>query len=111
MKTRIVVFASIVQSILLLGHLFVYETWSALWGAPEGVQFTMLRIAMLVLAVSFVPATLLAHRYFNRPMRLVYRLASIWLGIFNFMFITALASWMRLGTPRQAAASTGGIVG
>ena len=94
MKTRIAVFASVVQFILLLGHLFVYETWSALWGAPQGVRLTVLRIAMSVLALSFVPATLLAHRYFNGAVRLIYRLASIWLGIFNFMFIAAWASWI-----------------
>jgi predicted MPP superfamily phosphohydrolase len=87
-----------VQAILFLGHLFVYETWVTLWGAPHGgARLTALRIAAAVLAVSFVPATLLAHRYFNGPVRLLYRLASIWLGAFNFLFIAALASWIGYG--------------
>ncbi len=94
MKRRIVVFAAVVESILLLGHALVYETWITLWGAPQGVRLTLLRIAMAVLAVSFVPATLLAHRYFNAPVRLVYRLASLWLGIFNFLFIAACLCWI-----------------
>jgi hypothetical protein len=87
----------IVQSILLLGHLFVYQTWIALWGSPDGARLTTLRIATAVLALSFVPATLLAHRYFNGPVRLIYRLASIWLGIFNFLFLAAFASWIAYG--------------
>jgi hypothetical protein len=82
---RIAIFASIVQSILVLAHFFVYETWVTLWGAPQGTRLTTLRIAVTFLAVSFVPATLLAHRYFNAPVRLVYRLASLWLGVFNFL--------------------------
>jgi uncharacterized protein len=91
---RIATFAAIVQSILLLGHFFVYETWVTLWGAPVGARLTILRIAMAVLAISFVPATLLAHRYFNGPVRFVYRLASIWLGIFNFLFLAACLCWI-----------------
>jgi uncharacterized protein len=91
---RIAIFAGIVQSILILAHFFVYETWVTLWGAPQGTPLTILRIALAVLAVSFVPATLLAHRYFNGPVRLVYRLASIWLGVFNFLFIAACLCWV-----------------
>jgi uncharacterized protein len=91
---RIAIFASIVQSILVLAHFFVYETWVTLWGAPQGTRLTTLRIAVTFLAVSFVPATLLAHRYFNGPVRLVYRLASLWLGVFNFLFIAACLSWI-----------------
>jgi len=86
-----------VQAILLLGHWFVYETWVTLWGAPNGTRLLALRIVAALLAVSFVPATLLAHRYFNGPVRLLYRLASIWLGAFNFLFIAALASWIGYG--------------
>jgi predicted MPP superfamily phosphohydrolase len=91
---RIAIFAGIVQSILVLAHFFVYETWVTLWGAPQGTGLTILRIALAVLAVSFVPATLLAHRYFNGPVRFVYRLASIWLGVFNFLFIAACLCWV-----------------
>ncbi|MGB7731718.1 MAG: metallophosphoesterase [Candidatus Acidiferrum sp.] len=94
MRRRIVIFAAIVQSILVLAHLLVYETWLTLWGAPLGSRLTALRVVIAVLAISFVPATLLAHRYFNGPVRFVYRLASIWLGVFNFLFIAACLSWI-----------------
>jgi uncharacterized protein len=89
-------FAVVVQVILLLLHLFVYETWVVLW-APRGGVLLALRIALGVLAVSFVPATLLAHRYFNGPVRAIYWLASTWLGTFNFLFLAALASWITYG--------------
>jgi predicted MPP superfamily phosphohydrolase len=92
LKTRIAVFAAVLQSILLLAHWFVYETWITLRGAPQGNRLTILRIALAVLAVSFVPATLLAHRYFNGPVKLLYKVASIWLGTFNFLFGAAVLS-------------------
>jgi predicted MPP superfamily phosphohydrolase len=93
-KTRIAVFAAVLQSVLFLAHWFVYETWIALWGASGGSTLMILRSALLLLAVSFVPATLLAHRYFNGPVKLFYRVASIWLGTFNFLFGAACLSWI-----------------
>ena len=102
MKNRIVVFVAIIQTILLVAHLFVYETWIALWGAPEGSRLTILRVAVALLSVSFVAATLLAHRYFNGPVKFFYKLASIWIGTFNFFFIAACLSWMAYAVVRLA---------
>lgn len=89
-------FATVVQAILLVFHFFVYETWVILW-APQGGALLALRISMAVLAVSFVPASVLAHRYFNGPVRWYYRVASIWLGAFNFFVLAAAASWIAYG--------------
>jgi uncharacterized protein len=89
-------FVVVVQALLLVFHLFVYETWVTLW-EPRGGALLALRIATAVLAVSFVPASVLAHRYFNGPVRWYYRVASIWLGIFNFLFLAAVASWIVYG--------------
>ena len=94
MKARIAMLAAVLQSILLLGHLVVYETWIAFWGTPSTGALTVLRVALALLAFSFVPATLLAHRYFNGPVKLFNKLASIWLGTFNFLFGAAVLSWV-----------------
>jgi uncharacterized protein len=83
-----------VQSILFLGHWLVYETWTTLWGVSWGQERTILKMVLAVLAASFLPATLLAQRYFNGPVRLLYHLASLWLGAFNFLFLAACLSWI-----------------
>src|SRR5271168_1679733 len=93
-KARVARFVAIVQSILLLAHLFVYETWLFFWGTPQPRGLAAFRIAFVLLAFSFVAATLLAHRYFNGPVRTFYRIASVWLGIFNFLFIAAIFLWL-----------------
>lgn len=47
-----------------------------------------------MLSVSFVAATLLAHRYSNPPVRFLYRIASVWLGALNFFFAAACLCWI-----------------
>jgi len=93
LNARIRVFIAIVQSILFLGHLLVYETWSYFFGASG----TALRIAMALLSVSFVSASVLAFRHCNRAVRLFYTLSSIWLGILNFLFLAACLCWIVYG--------------
>jgi uncharacterized protein len=84
----------IIQIILFLGHWLVYATWVAFWPclAPESVP--ALRVAMLVLAFSFVAASLLAFRYSNATVRLAYGLAAVWLGFLNFFFWASLPVWI-----------------
>jgi len=93
LKTRIAIFVTIVQSILLLAHGFVYQTWIAFWGSPGRPGITILQVGLAALSLSFVAATLLAHRFSNRAVAFFYRVASVWLGTFNFLFIAACACW------------------
>jgi uncharacterized protein len=85
---------AVVQSILLLAHLFVYETWRFFWGSMGRPGRIILPVVIGVLSVSFVAATLLAHRYGNGAVRVFYRGASVWLGIVNFCFMAACVCWV-----------------
>jgi predicted MPP superfamily phosphohydrolase len=100
LKSRIVKPVAIIQTILFLAHWFVYETWITLWGAPGGSLLTILRAVLALLSVSFLATTLLAHRYFNGPVKFFYKLASIWLGMFNFFFMAAGLSWLAYAVVR-----------
>jgi hypothetical protein len=84
----------VVQSILFIGHLFIYETWIYSWGSPNWPYSAILRGVVAALSVSFVAATLLAHRYSNPPVRAFYRIASVWLGFLNFFFVAACLCWV-----------------
>lgn len=94
MNARILTAIAVIQSILILIHFFLYETWLALFGSPRQPWLAVLQISLALLAVSFVAATLLAHRYFNRPVRILYRIASTWLGFVNFAVPAALFAWI-----------------
>ena len=99
MRSRISIFVSIVQAILLLTHLFLYGTWIFFHGPPAPPQALALKIAVSILSVSFVAASLLAQKYFNPLVRAVYTIAAVWLGLVNFFFLAACAIWIIYGVP------------
>lgn len=84
----------LMQIFLLLAHGFVCHAWIVLMGADLPVSAVWLRGVMAVLALSFIPATLLAFRADNVLVRLFYRLAATWLGFFNFFFWAALLAFL-----------------
>jgi predicted MPP superfamily phosphohydrolase len=88
---------SVIQSILFLIHLFLYETWTALTGPPGKAWHFLLPLLFAVLSASFLSASLLAHRYFNGPVRVFYGVASIWLGFINFAVPAAVLAWIAQG--------------
>ena len=80
-------------------HLALYATWTFFWGAQDSSRAAELRIALAILSVSFVAASLLAHQYFNPLVRAVYTVASVWLGFVSFFFLAACACWIVYGVP------------
>jgi predicted MPP superfamily phosphohydrolase len=98
-RARIPIFVSVIQSFLFLVHLAVYATWTYFWGALDYSHAVELRITLAILSVSFVAASLLAHRYFNPMIRAIYTIASVWLGLVSFFFLAVCACWIVYGTP------------
>ena len=47
-------------------------------------------------------ASLLAYRYHNVAVRALYKAAAVWLGLFSFLFVAAVASWMIFAIPTMA---------
>src|SRR5579859_2519609 len=92
----------IVQSILLLAHWFLYETWVAFHPALDAATLTILRVVFLVAAVSFVVASFLAWRYFNPAVRVFYILNAVWIGFMTFCAFAAAGCWIVLGVVRLA---------
>ena len=84
----------IVESILFAGHFFVYRTWIAFHGALPPADSTWLFALVLALAFSFMLASLLSFRFSNRPIRIFYKAASLWLGFLNFFFWASCLTWL-----------------
>ena len=102
MKAWPVLAISIIQIILLLAHWFVFSTWIAFWPGLSPSTVAGVRTSVLVLAFTFVAASLLAFRFSNIVVSSIYWLAAVWLGFMNYFlwasFICRL-SWFafRLG--------------
>src|ERR1700683_3150874 len=102
MRSRLVVFIAIFQSVLFLGHIFLYETWTYFWKAPDPPGVSPLQLTLGILSVSFLVTSLLAFRYTNPLLRWLYTVAAIWLGAASFLFFAACACWMIYGAVRLA---------
>ena len=98
-RARLPIAVSIIQVFLFLVHIALYATWTFFWGAPDFSGAVWLRIALAILSVSFVAASLLAHQYFSPLVRAAYTIASVWLGLVNFFFLAACACWIIYGVP------------
>ncbi len=94
MKAWPVIPIVVIQIILLLAHWLVYSTWVAFWPGLSPAVLVDLRDAMLVLAFSFVIASLLSFRFSNVAVRLIYWIAAVWLGMLNFFFWMSLLAWI-----------------
>src|ERR1700739_4251568 len=99
MKIRagLVVFIAVVQAILFLTHLILYETWTFSISANGVTGALWLKIVLGILSVSFLVASLLAWRYTGAAVQAIYKVAAVWLGLLSFLFIAAVISWFALG--------------
>ena len=98
MRSRLIVFICIVQSVLLLGHWFLYVTWRAFFGIPA--SSAGVKIALGVLSVSFVLASLRAW-YSHQPLvRVWYTISAVWLGLASYFLWAAVLCWIVVGADR-----------
>lgn len=100
----IIIAITIILAILFLGHWVLY--WFLLAVFPEvNGHLLALRIVLGILWVSFLIASLVAEKFNNATSRILYKLASIWLGFFLYLIIAAgiyaIALILFPGTPAQ----------
>ena len=100
MRSRIVVFIAVIQAVLFLAHWFLYETWAFFWGVPVAPKTSPIAIALALLSISFVLASLLAWRSSHLAVRVLYTLSAAWLGTLSFCFLAAGLCWTSYGGAR-----------
>ena len=95
-------FIAVIQSVLFLTHLFLYETWtfSPVGSAAPGAFW--IKLVLCFLSVSFTAASLLAFRYTNAALRVFYSAAAVWVGMLTFLLVAAVSSWIIFGVTRLA---------
>jgi uncharacterized protein len=96
MRPQLLVFLAVFQSIVLTAHILVYETWLQFWGPAPRSTVLLFRVAIALLAFSFLASSLLSFKYWNSATRVLYRVSAVWLGLFNFLFLGSLGAWLTL---------------
>jgi uncharacterized protein len=99
-RRRLITFIAVIQSLLCLIHLFLYETWTFSPAGGDTSGAFWIKLVLGFLSVSFVVASLLAYRYTNAPLRAFYRAAAVWMGMLTFLFFAAAFSWIIFGVAR-----------
>jgi predicted MPP superfamily phosphohydrolase len=94
---RVILFISIVQSILFLGHWFLYRTLVRFFGVTHPSRLLTLKIGLALLSVSLVLTSFLAFRYSNLLVRCLYTAAASWLGIFYLFILASILCWVFYG--------------
>jgi len=101
-RKRIIGFIVVIQSVLWLIHLLLYETWTFSPAGSDAPGAFWIKLVLGFLSVSFVAASLLAFRYTNAALRSFYRVAAVWAGLLTFLFFAAVSSWIIFGVARLA---------
>ena len=96
-RRQLITFIAVIQSILFLAHFLLYETWTF---SSEASGTFGIKLAVVVLSISFIASSLLAFRYTNAVVRAVYKASAIWLGLLSFVFLAAIGSWIVFGIAR-----------
>ena len=94
-RRRIIRFIAIVQTVLFLTHFLLYQTWMFSNGDTASARWVGLALGLL--SVSFVTASVAAFRFTNPVLRAFYRSAAVWLGLLSFLVVAAVASWTIYG--------------
>lgn len=97
---RFILFISIVQSILFLGHWFLYRTLVRFFGVVNPSRLFTLKISLALLSISLVLTSFLAFRYSNLLVQCLYTAAVSWLGIFYLFILAAILCWIFYGLAR-----------
>jgi predicted MPP superfamily phosphohydrolase len=97
---RFILFISIIQSILFLGHWFFYRTILRFFGFSSPAKLLTLKVVVGLLSVSLVVTSFLSFRYFNLPVRALYTAASSWLGIFYLLILASILCWIFFGVTK-----------
>src|SRR3984957_3994988 len=106
LKAWPVVAILVIQVILFLGHWFVYSTFVAFWPGLTPAAVGGVRTAMLVLAFSFVAASLLSFRFYNPVVRVIYWAAAVWLVFVSFFLWASVVirlAWLAIKFSHLAA--------
>jgi hypothetical protein len=94
LRSRLFVFVSIVQAILFLGHGLLYVTAAHFWGGAASSW--PVKLALGLLSVSFVAASLRGWYSYHPLVRIFYAAAAVWLGFASFFLLASVVCWVVL---------------
>lgn len=84
------IFVGIITLILSLVHFVVYKYTVSIFGMISLKWIITTRAIFVLLALSFVTASIFAYSYNNLVTRIFYRLSAAWLGLLLYLFLVSV---------------------
>ncbi len=97
MAPALIAIIFVVELILAAGHLFVYKTTTSLVIFSHPGTLYAVRGIFVFLSLSFVAASLIAFRYYNRLSRAFYVFAAAWLGFLWYAIMACVVFFVSVG--------------
>ena len=94
---RFGLFRIIIQSFLFFGHLLLYFTLVSFLSVDSPLRRLTLKISLIVLFLSPIPASFLASRYSNLWVRWFYTATASWIGIVYLLVLASIVCWTLYG--------------
>jgi len=92
---RFVIFIVLFNSILFLGHWFLYRTLVRFLGMSSPSRLLTLKVALGLLSVSLgSDLFFLLSRHSSLVVRCLYTVAASWLGIFYLFILASILCWV-----------------
>ena len=91
------VFLVVVQTVLFLAHGAVYATAASFLKLRTSGQVVALGAGLMLLSLTFVPASVLAFSNPRGWVKALYRSSVVWLGLLNYLFFGAGLCWAAVG--------------
>ena len=84
----------VIQSIVIYAHLWVFNTWVRFFNQHNSQSLNNVKIAFIVLAVSFLVTSVLANNFVGSIINGLYTVSAIWMGTFFWLFLATILSWL-----------------
>ena len=94
MNRQFAVFISIIQAILFFGHWLLYFSAVSMIDIPDSPVRVGLRIAIGLLSISFVTASIYSFVSDSILSRWYYSFAAVWLGVLHCLILASIAGWI-----------------
>ena len=96
----VIMMMALMSAVLLGGHFFLYFSLVRFLGIGETKIKVVLALALFLLSISFIVASVLAHYSENVFTREIYFLTSLWLAVGWNLSLTLMLSWMVVGVAK-----------
>jgi uncharacterized protein len=106
-----VIFIAIAEIIVMMAHALLYFSWTYFFHLNATGYTRILGFSLTILSVSFLAAMLLVFWRDNFISRIIYYLASIWLGLLLYLFLASILTWIIGGTLRLGGINLFGVIG